>query len=152
MSQYLEANNILDGEQVGFRKGHSTTETTASLLNDIYSNMSNQMLTNSIFVDFSKAFDSINHELTLLKLRKIGISELSVNWFNNYLTNRQQTTVIRNKSSTLWTPFPNIKTTKKSLIYRGSELWNNLPMDVRNIETFEAFKTYLKTDLRYKLV
>ena len=95
----LEANDILDGEQGGFRKGRSTSETTASLLDDIYLNMNNQILTSSVFVNFSKAFDSINHELIFLKLQKIGMSESALNWFKSYLTDRQQTTIVKNRPS-----------------------------------------------------
>ena len=51
----------------------------------------------------------------------------------------------------LWVPFPNIELMKKSAIFRRSEMWNKLPSDIRNIPTFEAFKTYLKKTSLKKL-
>ena len=68
--EYLDLNNILDVNQGGFRKNYSTTAITTNLLDDIYFNMNEQRTTNAVFIDFCKAFDSINHELVLLKLKK----------------------------------------------------------------------------------
>ena len=59
---YLEEYNILDSCQGGFRKNHSTTATTARMLDDIYLNINNQQIIYATFIDFRKAFDSINHE------------------------------------------------------------------------------------------
>ena len=76
---------------LGFRKEHSTTATTSEFLDDVYSNINNQILTRAVFVDFRKAFDSINYELLLLKLKYAGFCENVISWFQSFLTNRQQT-------------------------------------------------------------
>ena len=80
-------NNILDVNQGGFRKNNSTTATTASMLDDFYNNIDNQQITYAVFIDFRKAFDSINHTI-LLEYHN------AVKWFENYLTNRTQYTTV----------------------------------------------------------
>ena len=60
----------------------------------------------------------------------------------SYLDKNNLILTIRRIAPALLTPFPHIETTKKILIYRGSELWDNLPTEIRNIKTFEAFKTH----------
>ena len=99
--KYLEDNGILDVNQGGFRKNNSTTATTSAMLYDIYTNINNQQLTYSIFIDFRKAFDSINHEILLRILKKLGFNESAVDWFRNYLTDRTQSTVVNGLKSSL---------------------------------------------------
>ena len=48
------------------------------------------------FIDLRKAFDSIDHTLLLAKLRAYGFDDVSVSWFTNYLSNRQQRVVLDN--------------------------------------------------------
>jgi len=52
-----------------------------------------------IFLDFSKAFDTINHEILLAKLKMLHFSSHSVKLIENYLSNRQQSTIINNTYS-----------------------------------------------------
>ena len=96
---YIEENDILDVHQGGFRKNNSTTATTISMLGDIYINLNNQQLTYAIFIDFRKAFDSINHDILLGKLVKLGFCRSTVDWYKSYLANRTQYTVVNGISS-----------------------------------------------------
>ena len=98
---YLEENDILDVNQGGFRKNNSTTATTSCMLDDIYTNINNQQITYAIFIDFRKAFDSINHNILLRKLSKIGFLPKTCDWFENYLSNRTQYTVVNGIKSSL---------------------------------------------------
>ena len=98
---YLEENDVLDVHQGGFRKNNSTTATTLAMLDDIYTNINNQQTTYSIFIDFRKAFDSINHKILLKKLSKLGFQNSAVRWFENYLTERTQYTVVNGIASSL---------------------------------------------------
>ena len=71
------------------------------MLDDIYSNINNQQITFSIFIDFRKAFDSINHEILLRKLSKLGFHANTIKWYENYLTDRTQYTVVNGIDSSL---------------------------------------------------
>ena len=61
-----------------------------------------KITTDVIFLDFTKAFDSVPHEHLLYKLEQYGISGVLLNWFRNFLTNRSQRVVVRGSFST-WT-------------------------------------------------
>ena len=56
-------------------------------------------LTGLAFLDLSKAFDTLDHDLLLMKLADFGLSKSSVNWFNAYLTNRTQSVIINGMQS-----------------------------------------------------
>ena len=98
---YLEENNILDSNHGGFRKNNSTTSTTAAMLDDIYTNINKHQLTYAVFIDFRKAFDSINHAILIKKLFKLGFHRNTISWYQNYLTNRTQYTVVNGIKSGL---------------------------------------------------
>ena len=61
----------------------------------------NGMLVGAIFVDLSKAFDTLSHEILLSKLRSFGIKGLSYSWFHDYLFNRKQCCVVDGVTSEL---------------------------------------------------
>ena len=52
-----------------------------------------------MFIDFSKAFDCVDHEILLQKLRVYGVRGLALDWFRSHLTNRQQNVTLKNKLS-----------------------------------------------------
>ncbi len=54
-----------------------------------------------IYLDLSKAFDTVDHEIRLEKLNHYGIRGQTLTWFKNYLNDRQQFTQINNRTSTL---------------------------------------------------
>ena len=56
-------------------------------------------VTGLLFVDISKAFDSINHKVLLDKLKHMGMSERSLQWFKSYLAERRQCVFINGQTS-----------------------------------------------------
>lgn len=96
---YLEDHNYFTPAQGGFRPGMGTTETIATMLSYIYENFNNNFITAAIYFDLSKAFDSINHEILLIKLEAAGISGNCLKLMKNYLSNRQQICKINNNLS-----------------------------------------------------
>ena len=85
-------NNLLDEKQGGFRPNHSTISTTAFYINDIYEAMNNNEITIAVYIDAMKAFDTVNHEILLKKLKYFGIKGKNAKWIKNYLANRKQCT------------------------------------------------------------
>lgn len=85
---YLNINNILTPSQCGFRPGLGTNDSLSKLLEYIYTDINNNRTTLAIYFDLKKAFDTIDHEILLIKLKSIGIGKKCLKLFENYLTNR----------------------------------------------------------------
>ena len=96
---YLSECNILSKAQFGFRKAHSTTTCILNLLDYLYNCMDNGKMVGVVFLDLKKAFDTVNHDIMLLKLSKYGLSINAVEWFSSYLKGRVQTVKINGKIS-----------------------------------------------------
>ena len=101
LSSFLEENNILDPNQGGFRKGHSTVNTISKLTNDIFEGINKGDLTTSCFIDMAKAFDTVNHVILCKKLAKLGIKGNIFKWIQNYLSDRKQCTFANGMVSSL---------------------------------------------------
>lgn len=88
--EYLETNNIIDENQYGFRKKRSTVDAITNLIGHITSNHENKKISLGLFIDMSKAFDTIDHNILLFKLDNYGIKGTALNWFKDYLIDRYQ--------------------------------------------------------------
>lgn len=89
---FLNKNNLINPLQFGFRKGHSTIHPIVHLLNDtaIANDKRSKDVTLAIFLDLSKAFDSLSHEILLYKLHRLGVRGIANMWFQSYLSDRKQ--------------------------------------------------------------
>ena len=87
---YFCDKKLLYKSQYGFRKKHSTELAGLEVNDIIMKNLDNGKLPVSIFLDLSKAFDTIDHQILIHKLKYYGICGSSLNWFQSYLTNRKQ--------------------------------------------------------------
>ena len=87
---FLMRYGILFKSQYGFRKGHNTTHATLDFLKTIENAMKENELSIGVFCDLSKAFDTLDHEILLMKLDHYGIRGKWLSWIRSYLTNRQQ--------------------------------------------------------------
>ena len=97
--EYLDTHQILYKYQSGFRARHST-DTCLSLLNDkILQGFDVGKLTGMILIDLQKAFDTIDHEILLMKLECLGFSKSSINWYKSYLENRKFLVNVENEYS-----------------------------------------------------
>ena len=86
--KYLTENELSYSGQYGFRKGHSTELACIELVDNVIHRLDCDNLPIFIFLDLSKAFDTLDHTILLEKLKHHGID--GVPWFRNYLTNRSQ--------------------------------------------------------------
>ena len=93
--KFLELNNILFQSQYGFRTQHSCTDAISELTGEITKNKENGIYTIGVFLDLSKAFDTLPHAILLNKMNKYGIRGIANKWFASYL----ETRVLRVKCS-----------------------------------------------------
>lgn len=99
LTQYLETNHILSENQYGFRKNMGTSDAIASIVNSIKHSLDNGSKCIGIFLDLSKAFDTIDHSYLLEKLKKIGILGRELNLIKTYMSERLQLVRIQNETS-----------------------------------------------------
>ena len=97
---FLEKFNLLYNLQFGFRSKYSTSHALIHMTEAIRSALDSGFVTCGIFVDFQKAFDTVNHEILLKKLDHYGFRGAVNNWFRSYLTDRKQKVVINGFEST----------------------------------------------------
>ena len=86
---YFEENRHLHGNQHGFRKHHSTSTAIFKLSKDLHTAYDLDQSSSCIFVDYRKAFETLNHDLLLEKLSKYGLDRNSLQWVKSYLGNRR---------------------------------------------------------------
>lgn len=98
--KYLNENNTISVNQFGFRRGKSTEDAVLELSDTVVKNFDKKLKTIGIFLDLSKAFDTVSIPILLAKLQHVGIRGIVHDLFRSYLTNRtQQVSIDGNKSA-----------------------------------------------------
>ena len=87
---FLVRCNIFSNTQFGFRRGHSTSHATTYLIHKITEAFENKQSSLGIFLDLTKAFDTVDHTIMLHKLHHYGIRGTAFEWFKSYLSGRSQ--------------------------------------------------------------
>ena len=87
---YFTNNNLLCLEQFGFRPGHSTELAALRLVDHLITQMDSCRVPTNIYIDFSKAFDTLNHGVLLQKLNYYSITGNLINLLQSYLSGRCQ--------------------------------------------------------------
>ena len=82
--------NIIYDLQFGFRQQYSTSHVLINITENIRKALDDGNIGCGVFVDFQKAFDTVDHQILLAKLSHYGIREVSNDWFKFYLSNRNQ--------------------------------------------------------------
>ena len=98
---YFTNNNILYQRQFGFRKAYSTEMALLSAIDAITKSLDEKNHVIAIFLDFRKAFDTVDSEILLSKLDHHGIRGVVLEWFRSYLTCRTQRVKVNNVLSNL---------------------------------------------------
>ena len=96
---HFEKYNVLDNAQHGFRKNRSTISQLIITVNDFASTLRDQKQTDAILLDFSKAFDKVDHEGLLSKLNHLGINGSLLNWARSFLVGREQRVIVEGMES-----------------------------------------------------
>ena len=99
LKSFIESNGILFSGKYGFRDKHSTQRAVLDIVNAIQENIDHNVFSCGIFLDFKKAFDTVDHSGLLHKLHYYGVRGTAHNWFTSYLDGRTQTTQINSKIS-----------------------------------------------------
>ena len=96
----IHTSKFIDFRQHGFVGSKSCTTNLLDFCDNIARNMNNKVRTDVVYFDFSKAFDSVHHDIILKKLKyDYGIDGLLLNFICNYLKEREQTVVLGNCKS-----------------------------------------------------
>ena len=97
--KYLEENGFLVDNQHGFRGGRSCLTQLLEIMEIWTGWLDRGLAWDTIYLDFSKAFDSVPHERLLLKIKQMGIKGQLLKWISNFLHNRYQRVVVGEEKS-----------------------------------------------------
>ena len=92
--KHLDSNQILYDLQHGFRSKRSCETQLTMVIEEIHRNLKEGKQTDIILLDFSKAFDKVNHEKLILKLHNYGIRGKTLSWIKAFLNGRSQTVIL----------------------------------------------------------
>ena len=88
ITDYLEQGSVLSNRQFGFRKGYSTEDQLLLAYSKIAEEVDKGRCVDAVYLDFSKAFDVLDHGLLLEKLRSLGFCQQILNWIRSFLYGR----------------------------------------------------------------
>ena len=91
---YLESNKLICDNQHGFRKGRSCLSQLLVHFDDILNHLQNADSTDCVYLDFSKAFDKVDHRKLLIKIKQLGIKGKVYDWIESFLNERYQEVII----------------------------------------------------------
>ena len=87
---HLDSKGLLYKKQFGFQRNNSTEHAILQLTRDITSSFEKVEYTFGVFIDLSKAFDTVDHQILIKKLQYYGINGAASEWFKSYVSNRKQ--------------------------------------------------------------
>lgn len=96
---FIDRMKILPEKQSGFRKSHSTCTALVNLFSDLIDAKDEGKYSSLVMLDYSQAFDSMNHNLLVAKMHYYSFSEKTIEWVRSYLQNRVQITKVGNETS-----------------------------------------------------
>ena len=108
ISRQLEGKKFTSSSQLGFTGEMSCSANPAAFCDGITSWVDVGRAVDVIYLDFSKAFDTVSHDILVTKLRKCGIDVWMVSWAENCLTDRAQRVLITSTASSYRPVFPGV--------------------------------------------
>ncbi|CAM5145932.1 unnamed protein product [Eretmochelys imbricata] len=101
--KHLEERKVIRNSQHGFTKGKSCLTNLIAFYDEITGSVDEEKAVDVLFLDFSKAFDTVSHSILASKLKKYGLDEWTIRWIESWLDCRAQRVVI-NGSVSSWQP------------------------------------------------
>lgn len=101
MVSFIEAQDLFDANQHGFRSGKNCLTQLLHHIDDIMHDLCNDHNADVLYLDFSKAFDKVDHGILMKKLRAFGIRGKLLRWIKSFLTDRQQFVVVEGHESAI---------------------------------------------------
>ena len=99
--EYFGSNDLIFLLQFCFRQNHSTSYALLNMTEEIKKQIDRGNIGCGVFIDFQKAFDTVDHNILIEKLNHYGVRDLQNEWFKSYLINRKQYVTVNNESSDL---------------------------------------------------
>lgn len=99
LREHINSKQIIPPFQSGFRPQHSCLTALLNISDDIIKATDSGQITALVLLDFSKAFDTIDHDILIAVLHFIGLSNSAISLLQNYLQGRKQRVIINNKTS-----------------------------------------------------
>ena len=100
---FFHHNNLFYDSQYGFLKKHSTEYAAMELTDKVLKDIDEKNISLAIFMDLSKAFDTLDHSILIKKLAHYGVKGTALEWFTSYLTGRSQYVEIDGVSASILT-------------------------------------------------
>lgn len=142
---YIMENDILCMEQSGFRNDHSCESALNYVIDDWKIALGNHESIVTVFLDFQKAFETIDRKLMIHKLKAYGIGDLAIQWIESYLSDRTQRVKINNILSNA--VYNNIGVPQGSVL--GPLLFIIYINDLKNCLLFSKIKFFADDTLIY---
>lgn len=101
LMHFVETKGLINEIQYGFRNKSNTQCALFDAVSTIEEYVDKKLKVGGVFIDLSKAFDTVDTKILLRKLENIGVGGNTLQWFNSYLTGRQQYVNINNINSVL---------------------------------------------------
>jgi hypothetical protein len=89
ISQYIESHDLLPNFQYGYRKSHNTSQAILDFTDSITKALKEKLVSIAVFMDLSKAFDTVDIDILQRKLHNLGLSKQSISLIKSYMTERR---------------------------------------------------------------
>ena len=137
MALFLKEHKLLDKLQSAYKNMHSTTTALLNVSDDIFKAIDESEVVLLTLLDYSKAFDTANHQLILAKLKHFGFHDDALSWISSYLSNRSQK--VRTTTESNWESIKN-GVPQGSIL--GPLLFTVLVSDISETITSGSYHTY----------